>query len=328
VVLDRNTTALTRLVEDVLDVSRFMAGKVRLDLRPVQVATIVEQAIASTRPAAEAKGVQLESAIAHSIPPVSGDADRLQQITWNLLSNAVKFTSRGGLVSVTVRASSDHVELAVSDSGCGIAPEFLPHVFERFRQGDARFAREHGGLGLGLAITRDLVQLHGGTIQAHSDGPGRGSRFTLRIPLVANGDIDSPRKARDVLAATGADAVMIGRAAMGRPWIFGEVAHFLACGEDAAPPAVRDVRGWLVGHLHDHYALYGESTGVRSARKHIGWAVRGLPGGDEFRARMNAIETCEAQLRALADWFDRLAATHSRLPVPQAANDPLLPVTG
>jgi len=186
VVLDRNTTALTRLVEDVLDVSRFMAGKVRLDLRPVQVATIVEQAIASTRPAAEAKGVQLESAIAHSIPPVSGDADRLQQITWNLLSNAVKFTSRGGLVSVTVRASSDHVELAVSDSGCGIAPEFLPHVFERFRQGDARFAREHGGLGLGLAITRDLVQLHGGTIQAASDGEGRGATFRVQLPLLAD----------------------------------------------------------------------------------------------------------------------------------------------
>jgi tRNA-dihydrouridine synthase B len=145
----------------------------------------------------------------------------------------------------------------------------------------------------------------------------------VRVPVVANGDIDSPRKAREVLARTGADAVMIGRAAMGRPWIFREIAHFLATGEELPAPRTQDARAWLVEHLHDHYGLYGEFTGVRSARKHIGWAVRGLPGGEDFRAAMNRIEDCAAQVRALDDWFAALATRHERLPV-SAANEPLL----
>ncbi|MBA2965258.1 MULTISPECIES: tRNA dihydrouridine synthase DusB [Ramlibacter] len=138
----------------------------------------------------------------------------------------------------------------------------------------------------------------------------------VRIPVVANGDIDSPRKARAVLAATGCDAVMIGRAAQGRPWIFREVAHHLATGEDLAPPLVAEVRRLLLAHLEDHYALYGEFTGVRSARKHIGWYVRGLPGGEDFRNRMNALEDPAVQWRAVGEFFDRLAALHGdRLPV-------------
>ena len=143
-------------------------------------------------------------------------------------------------------------------------------------------------------------------------------KAAARIPVVANGDIDSPERAREVFAQTGCDAVMIGRAAQGRPWIFHEIAHFLEHGTPAAPPAVRDVQGWLVEHLHEHYGLYGESTGVRSARKHIGWAVRPLPGGEAFRARMNAIDGSAAQLAAVNDFFDRLADRHERLP---AAND-------
>jgi tRNA-dihydrouridine synthase B len=148
-------------------------------------------------------------------------------------------------------------------------------------------------------------------------------KAAVRVPVVANGDIDSPRKAREVLARTGADAVMVGRAAMGRPWIFREIAHFLETGEDLPPPTVQDVRTWLVAHLHDHYALYGEFTGVRSARKHIGWALRGLPGGEDFRAAMNRIEDCAAQVRAVDDWFAALADRHERLPL-AAANEPLL----
>ena len=144
----------------------------------------------------------------------------------------------------------------------------------------------------------------------------------LRIPVVANGDIDSPEKARDVLAATGADAVMIGRAAQGRPWIFREIAHFLATGTRLAPPETLQAKAWLVEHLHDHYGLYGEFAGTRSARKHIGWAVRGLPGGEAFRARMNLIDDCRAQIDAVGDWFDALADAHRRLPVAMlAAND-------
>jgi len=147
------------------------------------------------------------------------------------------------------------------------------------------------------------------------------------IPVVANGDIDSPEKAREVLAATGADAIMIGRAAQGRPWIFREIAHFLEHGEHLPAPEVSQAKAWLLEHLHDHYGLYGEFSGVRSARKHIGWAVRGLPGGEAFRAEMNLLQTCDAQLRSLADWFDKLAQTHRRLPhATAAANEPFIEV--
>jgi tRNA-dihydrouridine synthase B len=147
-------------------------------------------------------------------------------------------------------------------------------------------------------------------------------KAALRIPVVANGDIDSPERAAAVLQATGADAVMIGRAAQGRPWIFREIAHYLATGTHLAPPRTLEVRGWLLEHLQDHHALYGESTGVRSARKHIGWAVHALPGGADFRARMNRIDGCAEQWQAVADFFDRLACTHERLPVPRPASPP------
>jgi tRNA-dihydrouridine synthase B len=148
-------------------------------------------------------------------------------------------------------------------------------------------------------------------------------KAAVGIPVVANGDIDSPEKARRVLAHTRADALMIGRAAQGRPWIFREVAHFLATGGHLEAPTVVEVARWLTEHLHDHYALYGEASGVRSARKHIGWALRELPGGEDFRAEINRIDDCAAQVRALGDWFARLAREHERLPRLQraAAND-------
>ena len=138
---------------------------------------------------------------------------------------------------------------------------------------------------------------------------------SVTIPVVANGDIDSPQKARDVLTRTGADAIMIGRAAQGRPWIFGEIDHFLSTGRLADPPTVTDVKAWLLEHLDDHYGLHGEDSGVRSARKHIGWAVRGLPGGDAFRAEMNTLDTCRAQAAAVADWFDALAQSQPLMPM-------------
>ncbi|MCO5975696.1 tRNA dihydrouridine synthase DusB [Ideonella oryzae] len=150
-------------------------------------------------------------------------------------------------------------------------------------------------------------------------------KAALGIPVVANGDIDSPEKARAVLQATGADAVMIGRAAQGRPWIFREIAHFLTTGTHLPPPETREVQAWLTEHLRDHYALYGEDAGVRSARKHIGWAVRALPGGEAFRAAMNTLDDCEAQLRAVTTFFEALADTHRLLPsTPPAANQDAL----
>ena len=168
-----------------------------------------------------------------------------------------------------------------------------------------------------------MVAVHGRTREQGYKGVAEydtvaAVKAALRIPVVANGDIDSPEKARDVLAATGADAIMIGRAAQGRPWIFREIAHFLATGEHLAAPEVTQVKHWLLEHLHDHYGLYGEFAGVRSARKHIGWAVRGLPGGEVFRNRLNLIGQCDAQVEAVGAWFDALADEHRLLP---AANE-------
>lgn len=142
---------------------------------------------------------------------------------------------------------------------------------------------------------------------------------TVQVPVVANGDITDPEKARDVLAYTGADAIMVGRAAQGRPWIFREIAHFLDTGQHMAPPLVVEVRRLLLDHLHDHYSLYGEFTGVRTARKHIGWYIRALPGGEQFRQRINAIEDCAQQWQLVADYMDELGAQMERLPaIPQA----------
>ncbi|HEY9223099.1 MAG TPA: tRNA dihydrouridine synthase DusB [Variovorax sp.] len=139
-------------------------------------------------------------------------------------------------------------------------------------------------------------------------------KAAVRVPVVANGDITSPEKARDVLAATGADALMVGRAAQGRPWVFREIAHFLATGTHLAPPLVAEVRRLLLDHLQEHYGLYGDYSGVRTARKHIGWYVRALPGGDDFRSRMNTIEDCAEQLRAVSDYFEGLAEGMDRIP--------------
>jgi len=164
-----------------------------------------------------------------------------------------------------------------------------------------------------------MVTVHGRTREQGYKGVAEydtiaAIKAALRIPVVANGDIDSPAKARAVLAATGADALMIGRAAQGRPWIFREIAHFLATGRELAPPLVLEVRRALLAHLQDHYGLYGECTGVRSARKHIGWYVRGLPGGEAFRQRMNSVESAALQWQLVADYFEELADTHERLP--------------
>ena len=175
-----------------------------------------------------------------------------------------------------------------------------------------------------------MVTVHGRTREQGYGGHAEydtiaAVKAALSIPVVANGDIDSPEKAREVLAATKADAIMIGRAAQGRPWIFREIAHFLETGEHLPAPEVQQAKAWLLEHLHEHYDLYGEYTGVRTARKHIGWAVRALPGGEAFRAFMNQLETCDTQVRAVADWFDQLADSHQRLPATShAADDDIL----
>ncbi len=182
-VIDRNAAVQAQLIEDLLDVSRIISGKLRLDVQRVDLIQVIEEALASLMPAAEAKSLRLTKVLDPLAGPVSGDPARLQQIVWNLVSNAVKFTPRGGSIRLLLERVNSHVEVSVIDTGQGIGPDFLPHVFERFRQGDSTTTRRFGGLGLGLAIVKQLVEMHGGDIKAKSPGVGQGSTFVLSLPL-------------------------------------------------------------------------------------------------------------------------------------------------
>jgi signal transduction histidine kinase/CheY-like chemotaxis protein len=182
-VIDRNATSLMHMVEDVLDVSRIMAGKTRMSVQPLDVRQVLADAVGTIMPAAEAKGVRVQT-VFEDEAAVSGDPDRLQQAFWNLLSNAVRFTPRGGRVQVRLQRVNSHVEVVVTDTGIGIPSWFLPHVFDRFRQAETGTSRQHGGLGLGLAITRHIVEMHGGTIHAASEGSGTGATFRIHLPLM------------------------------------------------------------------------------------------------------------------------------------------------
>jgi signal transduction histidine kinase len=178
----RNSKLQAQLIDDLLDVSRIVSGKMRLDVREVDLVRVIESSLEAVRPAAEAKQIHLWRVLDPLAGPVAGDPDRLQQVVWNLLSNAVKFTPKGGKVEVRLARINSHVEILVADTGSGISPEFLPHVFDRFRQRDSSSTRQHGGLGLGLAIVRHLTELHGGTVQVTSPGEGRGTTFVVQLP--------------------------------------------------------------------------------------------------------------------------------------------------
>jgi signal transduction histidine kinase/ActR/RegA family two-component response regulator len=237
--LDRNARAQVRLIEDLLDISRIVSGKLELKLAAIDLPSVVQSAIDVVRPSAETKRIALDAALLPSPSLVSGDPDRLQQVLVNLLSNAVKFTPEGGRVAIELTATASTYSVTVTDSGIGIAPEFLPHVFDRFRQADGSITRQHGGLGLGLAIARDLVELHGGRLDAESPGLGQGATFTVVLPrlladvapareprrrdlvrldgvvrvLVTDDDRDARDVARQALAAAGARVVLAGNAA-------------------------------------------------------------------------------------------------------------------
>ena len=182
-VIERNAWAQKQIIEDILDVSRVITGKLQLHLGPVNLVSVVNAALDAVRPALEAKDIRVETQYRDGLKVIAGDADRLQQVVWNLLSNASKFTPVGGVVGVRVNHDHTYAEIEVNDTGPGIEPEFLPHVFERFRQEDSTPARRHGGLGLGLAIVRHIVELHGGALAADSPGENRGSTFTIELPL-------------------------------------------------------------------------------------------------------------------------------------------------
>ena len=258
--LERNAKAQTRLVEDLLDVSRIVSGKTRLNVEMADLARIVEAAVDSLRPGADSRGVQLQVSV---VPcTLSGDPERLHQILWNLLSNAIKFTPRGGRVSVSLAPGDRAAILTVSDTGRGIHPDFLPHVFERFRQADASSTRAHGGLGLGLAIVRHLVELHGGTVSARSSGEGQGATITVRLPfglpvaperpvpeasagqprvdlsglrlLVVDDEPDTREMLSSALEAHGAEVVMLADAEQALHWLGSSRADLLV--SDVAMP--------------------------------------------------------------------------------------------
>ncbi len=182
--IERNARAQNQLINDLLDVSSIITGKLRLNVRPLNIVSLIESAIDSIRPAAEAKNIRLQTILDPSAGAVSGDSDRLQQVFWNLLTNAIKFTPKGGRVQIRLARVDSHAEITVSDSGQGISAEFLPHVFERLQQADSKTTRVHGGLGLGLAIVRHLIELHGGTVYADSAGEGLGASFTIHLPIM------------------------------------------------------------------------------------------------------------------------------------------------
>ncbi|MGZ8848427.1 MAG: hybrid sensor histidine kinase/response regulator, partial [Pyrinomonadaceae bacterium] len=191
--VERNARAQAQLIEDLVDVSRIAGGKLQLDVQAVDLSALIASAIDIVRPAANGRGVLIETNLDPSVGPVAGDPARLQQVIWNLLSNAVKFTPRDGYVYVSVRRVESFAEVEVRDTGIGIDADFLPWVFERFRQAESPLTRLHRGLGLGLAIVRHLTELHGGTVAAESEGEGHGATFTIRIPL-AESQVLAPKK--------------------------------------------------------------------------------------------------------------------------------------
>jgi PAS domain S-box-containing protein len=182
--IERNAHAQAQLIEDLLDVSRIVSGKLRLELNELDLAPVIREALEVVRPAARSKGVEIEIALDAAPCLVSGDADRLRQVCWNLLSNAIKFTPAEGRVRIALEQRDGKARITVSDTGAGISPAFLPHIFERFRQADVTSTREHGGLGIGLAIVSEVVDLHGGTVRAESAGKGQGAVFTVELPLL------------------------------------------------------------------------------------------------------------------------------------------------
>ncbi|MCC7548955.1 MAG: PAS domain S-box protein [Burkholderiales bacterium] len=256
--IERNARAQKQLIEDLLDVSRIITGKLKLEITAVDLRTLMEAALETVKVAAEAKGLQIRSEVAPDVPVIAADFTRLQQVVWNLLANAVKFTPAGGRVNVTVRRLGNEVDVCVRDSGQGIEPQFLPYVFDRFRQQDGSITRRHGGLGLGLAIVRHVAELHGGRVSAHSEGEGQGATFHVLLPvtrpprpntiapeaggsldnrdmlaglrlLVVEDERDSLQMLGDLLCAYGAEVTLADSAARALEWLGCERFDLLLC---------------------------------------------------------------------------------------------------
>ena len=285
-VIDRNAHAQARLVEEVLDMARVITGKLRLDLQPLRLKPVVEAAIEAVRPAADARSIRISFDAVPRATEVRGDADRLQQVFWNLLSNAVKFTPPGGEVSVMLDNPDGDVRISVTDTGIGVDAAFLPFVFDRFRQADQSVTRGHGGLGLGLAIVKHLVELHGGRVEAQSEGPGRGSRFRVLIPIARPEAGPAPLDA---------DAGAFAMRFAGR--------HLLVVDDD---PGTRELLGELFGRA-EALVTCVESTvdafeAVRSRRPDVIIADIGLPDedGNSLMRRIRKLPAPEGTTPAIA----------------------------
>lgn len=205
-VIEQCVRVQTKLIEDLLDISRITSGQLRLDLQTIEPRAFIDAAVEAVRPAADEKAIRIGKVLDLSAGPVAGDPSRLQQVMVNLLANAVKFTPEQGGVEVGLRRLGDEAEISVTDSGIGIPAAFLPHVFDRFRQADTSIHRRFGGLGLGLAIVKHLVELHGGSVSAHSAGEGRGATFLLRLPLQVSRNEPAPARPGDAFAEPPGDA--------------------------------------------------------------------------------------------------------------------------
>ncbi len=303
--IERNARVQTQLIDDLLDVSRIISGKLNLDVRPISICSAIEAAITVVRPAADAKSIRLRYKPEAVIGAISGDSARLQQIVWNLLSNAVKFTPERGRIEVRVEQRGSHVRLTVSDNGQGISPEFLPRVFDRFRQADSSTTRGHGGLGLGLAIVRHLVELHGGTVRAESFGEGLGATFHVTFPLIAE-RIDSAALAQSGEHLVGDNGTLNGLRVLvvddepdARQIITTLIertgAEVFAC--ESAHEALEVLEKWHPDVLMSDIAMPGED-GYSLINK-----VRSLPaerGGDVPAAAFTAYARDEDRKRALA----------------------------
>ena len=309
--LERNATWLTQIVEDVLDVSRIVAGKIRLNVQRVELTLIVDNAVATIQPAADAKGVRLETIIDPRVGPVSGDPDRLQQVVWNLVSNGVKFTAEGGVVQIRLNRLDSATELVVQDTGAGIRADFLPFVFERFRQGEAGTTRKTGGLGLGLAIVRHIVEMHGGAVSAESAGEGKGSRFSIRLPeMIPHGTGVETRRERP--AAPQRDSLK----ALGN---LRGIRVLAIDDEEDALTLVRVVLESAGAEVTAHSSAGAAIEQIESVRPHVLVVDLGMPGidGFDFIARVRASadpavrDVPAAALTAFARSEDRTRALRS-----------------
>jgi len=328
--IERNVHLQTALIDDILDVSRIIRGKINLTFRTVRMGAVVDAALASVRPTADAKGVALEYEMAADRDEISGDADRLQQIVWNLLANAIKFTPRDGRVMVRMEQHDEELTLTVRDTGQGISADFIPHVFDRFSQADSGSTRAHGGLGLGLAIVRHLVELHAGTVEAMSAGPGQGATFSVRIPIqntkAATAGNDHGQTAVRPLKLAGVSILVVDDEPDSREVLaeilrqYGAQARTAGSAHQALAEIARSTPQVLLSDLGmplaDGYELIREIRQRIPAKEMIALALTGLGNGkDKERALADGFQQCivkPVEPERLVEAIERLLAPRAR----------------